>query len=54
MIGLQVAHDLALERHEQAQHAVGRGVVGADVERQQLGRLAAALRGELLLERATA
>ena len=39
---LDVAHDLALERREQPQHAVGGGVVGPDVERQQLVRLAAA------------
>ena len=33
---LDVAHDLAVERDEQPQHAVGRRVVRADVERQQL------------------
>jgi hypothetical protein len=33
---LQIAHDLALERHEQAQDPVRRGVVRAHVERQQL------------------
>ena len=48
---LEVADDLALERHQQAQHAVGGGMVGADIERQQLDRLAAALRGDLLFER---
>ena len=31
-----VAHDLPLERHQQAQHAVGGGVMRAEVERQQL------------------
>ena len=35
---LDVAHDLALERDQQAQHPVRRGVVGAHVERQQLVR----------------
>ena len=40
----EVAHDLALERDEQAQHAVRGRVVRAEVERQQLlaGLLAAA------------
>jgi hypothetical protein len=33
---LEVAHDLALERHQQAQHPVRRGVVRAHVEREQL------------------
>ena len=52
---LEVAHDLALERHEQAQHAVGGRVVGPDVERQQLVGLAAALLGaSCSLERRTA
>src|ERR671931_624081 len=34
--GLEVADDLALERHQQAQHAVRGRVVGAEVDRQQL------------------
>ena len=34
---LHVAHDLALERGQQAQHAVGGRVVRADVDREQLG-----------------
>ena len=34
----EVAHHLALERHEQPQHAVRGGVVGAEVDRQQLMR----------------
>ena len=33
---LDVAHDLALERRDQPQHAVRGGVVRAEVERQQL------------------
>ena len=33
---LEVAHDLALERDQQAQHAVGGRVVRAEVQRQQL------------------
>ena len=37
---LDVANDLALERREQPQHAVGRRVVRPDVERQQLVGLA--------------
>ena len=37
---LDVADDLALKRCQQAQHAVGRRVVGPDVERQQLVGLA--------------
>ena len=34
----EVARDLSLERHQQPQHAVRGGVVGAEVERQQLVR----------------
>ena len=37
---LDVADDLALERRDQPQHAVRRGVVGPDVERQQFVGLA--------------
>ena len=45
-----VADDLALQRHEQPQHAVCRGVVRAEVERQQLlARLAALTAVELSL-----
>ena len=33
---LEIAHDLALERHEQAQHPVRGGMVGTHVEREQL------------------
>ncbi len=44
-----VAHDLALERHQQPQHAVRGRVVGAEVERQQLLRGLGAAR-VLLLE----
>ena len=45
-----VAHDLALQRHEQPQHAVRRRVVRAEVERQQLGRGLDARHVERLLE----
>ena len=41
---LDVADDLALERRQQPQHAVGGRVVGPDVERQQLVGLAPARR----------
>jgi hypothetical protein len=40
---LQIAHDLALERDQQAQHPVRRGVVGAHVQREQLLLLVVAL-----------
>ena len=48
----EVSHDLALERHEQAQDPVCGRVVGTEVERQQLvvGLLGADL-GDLLLDR---
>ena len=45
---LDVAHDLALERGQQAQHAVRRRVVRADVERQQLVVLGVRDVGELV------
>ncbi len=44
---LEVAHDLALERHQQAQHPVGGRVMRAHVEREQL-LLGAADRGQAL------
>jgi hypothetical protein len=48
-----IAHDLALERHDQPQHPVRGRVVRAEVERQQLlgGVLALAVLAELLLQR---
>ena len=44
---LDVAHDLALERRDQAQHAVRGGMVRAEVERQQLVVLGVLEVGEL-------
>jgi hypothetical protein len=48
-----VSHDLALQRHQQPQHAVRGGVVRAEVQRQELlrGALALAALLELLVQR---